>query len=136
VCVFRTTRGIQIDMKHIPSALNLYEDRLSRHRRSYDFLPQMDTVLESTCVWASEHDWAKPWPTNAMIRPPLEYLPLVTRKAVQDGFRGVMLLPRWKRRLWWPELEHSAHSMVRISPGDFNARKWDAVLVVFSPEDA
>jgi hypothetical protein len=63
-------RGIQIEVKHLPSALNLYADRLSRPRRSYDFLPQMDAVLESTWVGASGHDWAKPWPTNAMIPPP------------------------------------------------------------------
>jgi hypothetical protein len=53
-------RGIQIEKKHLPSALNLYAVRLSRHRRSYDFRPQMDAVLESTWVGASEHDWEKP----------------------------------------------------------------------------
>jgi hypothetical protein len=71
-----------------------------------------------------------------MIRSPLEYLPLVARKAVKDGFRRAMLVPRWTRRLWWPELELAAHSMVTIAPGNLSARKWDAVLVVFSLEAA
>jgi hypothetical protein len=35
-------------VKHLPSAFNLNADRLSQHHRSYDFLPQMDEVLEST----------------------------------------------------------------------------------------
>jgi hypothetical protein len=32
-------RGMKIAMKHLPSALNLNADRLSRPRRAYDFLP-------------------------------------------------------------------------------------------------
>jgi hypothetical protein len=58
----------------------------------------------------------------------------VALKTVQDGFRGVMLVPRWTRRVWWPELEHAELSMGRIAPGNLSARKWDAVLVALSPE--
>lgn len=127
-------RGIRIAVEHLPSALNLYADRLSRHRKAYDFLPRLSGVLESTWVGASEHDWSKPWPERALVRPPLEYLPLVARKAVQDRFQGLMLVPRWTRRLWWPELEHAAYAMIRIPPGPASCRKWDATLVAFSAE--
>jgi hypothetical protein len=37
--------GISLQMHHLPSALNLYADRLSRVRKALDLLPSLPQVL-------------------------------------------------------------------------------------------
>jgi hypothetical protein len=47
---YQWEHSVKINAEHLPSALNLYADRLSRHRRVYDFLPQLAGVLESCWI--------------------------------------------------------------------------------------
>jgi hypothetical protein len=64
-------RGERIDVEHLQCTLNLYTDRLSRHRRAALFSLQLVGVLESSRIGASENNWARPWPTDALVQPPL-----------------------------------------------------------------
>lgn len=136
------TRGITLKVEHLPSALNLYADRLSRHRKSYDYFPALAGVQESSYVGASDHDWSKPWPRldevaklpgpPPIIRPPLEYLPVCPKKVEQDGYDGLMLVPYWTRRSWWKELADRASEVFVLHP-HADDRKWKAALLAFSP---
>lgn len=49
--------------------------------------------------------------------------PLAVRKANREGFKGVMLIPHWPKRLWWPELQHVC-SMYVLKPDAQSARQW------------
>jgi hypothetical protein len=88
--------GLELKLHHLPSALNLYADRSSR-QRVVDYLPSLDGVPEHRWVGDSEHDLKLDWSKVDLLRPPLEMLPLVPRKAHQDCFKGLILLPCWPR---------------------------------------
>jgi hypothetical protein len=45
-----------------------------------------------------------------------------------------MLVSRWVRRLWWPELSRVAQAMIRIAQCANSVYRWSAALVTFSPE--
>jgi hypothetical protein len=52
----RTLKGLgfQLDAKYLPSALNLYADRLSRHRRIWDWYPTILAIPDSEWAGASD----------------------------------------------------------------------------------
>jgi hypothetical protein len=90
--------GISLQMHHLPSALSLYADRLSRRRKALDLLPRLPQVPDHWWTGESEHDFGRSWEDVDLLRPPLEFLPLVPRKVASDSFRGLLLVPRWVRQ--------------------------------------
>jgi hypothetical protein len=48
--------NLTLEMQYLPSALNLFADRLPRRRRAFDYLPSLPGVRENWWVGASEHD--------------------------------------------------------------------------------
>jgi hypothetical protein len=101
---FCQRHGLELELHHLPSALNLYADRLSRRRRVADYLPSLDGVPEHWWVGDSEHDLKLDWIKVDLLRPPLKILPLIPGKAHQDCFKGLMLVPCSPRQNWYQEL--------------------------------
>jgi hypothetical protein len=52
---FFKRHGLMLDLHHLPSALNLFADRLSRRRRVVDYLPSFTGVPDHWWVGDSEH---------------------------------------------------------------------------------
>jgi hypothetical protein len=63
--------GISLQMHHLPSALNLYADRLSRRLKSVELLPRLPQVPEYGWAGESEHDFGRSWTDVDLLRPPL-----------------------------------------------------------------
>jgi hypothetical protein len=90
-------QGLTLDLHHLPSALKLFPDRLSRRRWVVDYITLLGGVPDHWWVGDSEHDLKLDWGKVELLRPPLEMLPLVPRKACQGRFRGLMLIPCWPK---------------------------------------
>jgi hypothetical protein len=96
--------GLTSNLHDLPSALKLFADRLSKRRRFVDFLPSLGGVPDRWWLGDSEHDLKVDWGKVELLHPPLEILPLVHRKARQDQFRGLMLVPCWPKNDWHQQL--------------------------------
>jgi hypothetical protein len=81
-----------------------------------DYLPSLDGVPERWWVGDSEHDLKLDWIKLDLLRPPLEMLPLVPRKAHQDCFKDLMLVPCWPRQNWYQKLMTMGHSSCGLTP--------------------
>ena len=97
---FLKQEGLELQLHHLPSALNLYADRLSRRRRLLDYLPRLPTVPEHWWEGDSEHDMKASLAFTEYLRPPLELSPLVARKIRADKFSGLLIMPRWEKQNW------------------------------------
>jgi hypothetical protein len=129
--------GLKLELHHLPSALNLYADRLPTRRRVVDCLPSLDGVPEHWWVRDSEHDLKLDWSEVDLLRPPLEMLPLVPRKAHQDCFKGLMLVLCWPRQNWYQELMSMGHSSCDLTHNlPAKGKRWRATLTSFSPASA
>jgi hypothetical protein len=53
--------GISLQTHHLPSALNLYADRLSRRLKALELLPPVPQVPEYWLAGESEHDFGRSW---------------------------------------------------------------------------
>jgi Reverse transcriptase (RNA-dependent DNA polymerase) len=126
--------GLELELHHRPSALNLYADRLSRRLRVVDYcIPSLDGVPEHWWVGDSEHDIKLDWSKVDLLRPPLEMLPLDPRKAHQDSFKGLMLVPCWSRQNWYQDLMAMRHSSCDLTPNlPAKGKHWRATLISFS----
>jgi hypothetical protein len=69
-----------------PLCYILFADRLSRHRREWDWYPSVRGVPDSRWCGAAEQNWVVSWRHIEFLRPPLEMLPLARTKAEIDGF--------------------------------------------------
>jgi hypothetical protein len=121
---FCKCHGLELELHHLPSALNLYVDRLSRRRRVVDYLPSLEGVPEHGWVGESEHDLKVDWRKVDLLRPPLEMLPLVPRKAHQDYFKGLILVPLAETELV-PGVDGHGTQLVR--PETQSAREREAL---------
>jgi hypothetical protein len=127
--------GLQLEMRFLPSALNIYADRLSRRRRVTDYLPRIKEIPESWWSGDSELDYKINWSQIDLLRPPLEMLPLVPRKVEADGFRGMLLVPCWPRQNWYQQLLELARSHLVLEPDmSFSRMAWRATLLALSRE--
>jgi hypothetical protein len=129
--------GVTPAPQYIPSALNLFADRLSRHRKEWDWYASVRVVPDSRWCGAVEQNWAVSWRHGEFVRPPLEMLPLARTKAEIDGFSGVMLVPHWPGRIWFNDLTAACHSrrlMRATTPGAARGKRRGAVLISFSPQ--
>lgn len=81
---FRRRKGIVLQRHHLPLAMNLYADGLSRGRHLHDYLPRLPTAPGHCRVVDSEHDMSASWRLVQYLRPPLELLPLVPRQVVAE----------------------------------------------------
>jgi hypothetical protein len=95
---------LTLEMRYLPSALNLFADRLSRRHRAFDYLPSLPGLREHWWVGASEHEMKTTWGNVELLRPPLELMALVPEKVKRDDFKGSMLIPWWPRQIWFHEL--------------------------------
>jgi hypothetical protein len=95
---FCKRHGLMLDLHHLPSALDLFADRLSRRRRVVDYLPSLTGVPDHWWAVDSEHDLKMDWSQVELFRPPLEMLPLVPQKVRQDRFQGLVLIPCWEKQ--------------------------------------
>jgi hypothetical protein len=84
---------ISLEMRYLPSALNLYTDRLSRGHRAFEYFSSLTGVREHWWVGAaSEHDMKMAWGKVELLRAPLELLALVPEKVKREEFKGLMLI--------------------------------------------
>ena len=129
---FLRDQGVSLQMEFLPSALNLYADRLSRRRRYNDYLPELAGIPSHWWAGESEHDFKLSWSNIRLLRPPLEFLPLVRRKIEDEGFQGLLLVPRWPRQNWHQELlqDSCCHRVLPAAP-DSHPKRWAATLMAF-----
>lgn len=129
---FLKDHGVALQMRFLPSALNLFADRLSRRRRYNDYLPRLEIIPEHWWTGESEHDFKESWRNVLYLRPPLEYLPTVPRKILKDCFEGVLLVPYWPRQNWHQELVQLAvqHKILPARIDSF-PKKWAASILAF-----
>jgi hypothetical protein len=118
-----------LDLHHLPSALNLFADGLSRRRRVVNYFPSLTGVPDHSWVGDSEHDLKMDWSQVELLRPPLEMLPLVPQKVRRDRFQGLVLIPCWEIQNWYHQLRqmsllswdillhHTLGVDVPVSPG-------------------
>lgn len=149
--VFLYKAGVQLQMHHPPSALNLYADRLSRRIRLFDCSRCLSNVPEHLWTGDSEHDSKLSLGAVRLLRPPLEMLPLVREKINGDGFQGRVLVPDWPSQKWLSTLRSRAPCQWRILPSPFppedhvasplampeppsRPRPWPALFLVFSQQ--
>jgi hypothetical protein len=129
--------GISLQMHHLPSALNLYADRLSRRRKALHLRPRLTQIPDHWWTGESEHDLGRSWKDVDLLRPPLELLQLVPRKVASDSFRGLLLIPRWVRQNWYQALlALSTRHWVLLPDPSRPSRGWSAALLAFSREAA
>lgn len=125
--------GLNLEMHHLPSALNLYADRLSRRRRYRDYIPELPGVPSHWWLGDSAHDFSLNWGSVDLLRPPLEFLPLVPRKVANDNFEGLLLIPRWPRQNWHQALVSKALQVSILRPHrEQRGKRWAASLLAFS----
>lgn len=127
--------GVRLDAQYLPSALNLYADRLSRSRRAFDYLPSVKEsgVMEHQWIGASDYDYLGSWAGAEYVRPHLDDIPIALQKARRDGFAGVMLLPWWTGRTWWPQLLGNARCVHKVAAREGSRKRWAAACAHFSP---
>jgi hypothetical protein len=102
-----------------------------------DYLPSLDGVPEHWWVGYSVHDLKLDWSKVDLLRSPLDMLPLVPRKAHQDCFEGLMLVPCWPRQNWYQDLMDMGHSSCDLTPNlPAKGKRWRATLISFSPASA
>jgi hypothetical protein len=82
----------------------------------------------------SEHDLKLDWGKVELLRPSLEMLSLVPRKARQDRFRGLMLVPCWPKQNWDQQIQEMSVLSCGLAPDPRGTGKWcRATLLAFSP---
>ena len=123
--------GLTLEAKRIPTAQNVWADKLSRAKESTDW--QLDRIffdgLDSTygphtvdllgtaCNTRLPHysspvldppdlpanEFSQPWGGghNNWINPPFDRIPLVLDKIKTDGATATVILPVWKVQTWW-----------------------------------
>jgi hypothetical protein len=96
--------NLTLKMRYLPSALNLFADRLSRRRRAFAYLPSIPGLREHWWVRASEQDMKTTWGNVELLCPPMDLMALVPEKVKRDDFKGLMLIPWWPRQNWFHEL--------------------------------
>lgn len=134
---FIAMEGKELQMRHLPSALNLYADCLSRRRIIFDYLPRLGNIPEHWWKRDSEHEFKQAWTLVKYLRPPLEFLPLVPRKIARDDFKGLILMPWWERQNWHQEICALDSKSWVIEPKKAGSKKqWHATLVDFSKESS
>jgi hypothetical protein len=117
--------GLELELHHLPSALNQYADRLSRRRRVADYLPSLEGVPEHGWVGDSEHDLKLDWIKVDLLLPPLEMLPLVPRKALSGLLQGSNARAMLAETELGPGVEGHGTQLVR--PNTQSARKREAL---------
>jgi hypothetical protein len=101
--------GLVLDLHHLPSALNLFANRLSRRRRVADYLPSLTGVPGHWWVGDSEHD-----------------LKL-------DRFQGLMLVPFWEKQNWYHQLRQMSLLSWDILPDpQVTGKRWRATMLALS----
>jgi len=123
--------GVTLEAEWIPTAENVWADKLSRAKESTDW--QLDRIffvaLDSTygphtvdrfgtaCNTRLPHynslvldppdlpanEFSQPWGGghNNWINPPFDRIPLVLDKIKTDGATATVILPVWKAQPWW-----------------------------------
>jgi hypothetical protein len=145
--------NIRIRAEWLPSAQNRYADLLSRTiaagselRMSASLAAELSTttatlnipkpVLAKLQVDQLKLSWAK----HTMVWiPPLELLPLVVAKIVDERASGVLVCPRWRNQNWYQEALSLGHEHKVVPPGPFQyrghsgSRRWETSIIVFTP---
>ena len=139
--VMLRTLGVHIEARWLPSAVNRFADALSQTwdpgdvRATEQLLMsiqeehQLDSVVFASrplgetpvvrrkyLATQMEEDWgdgrARLW------NPPFDLLPLVVRKVVADGGRGVLVAPHWPAQAWHAQLVAHASTYKILRPDD------------------
>ena len=139
--VMMRTLVVSIEARWLPSAVNRFADALSRtwdpgdvqatgnllasiqdeHRLDsvvFASRPLGETAVARRKYLATQmmEDWgdgrARLW------NPPLDLLPLVVRKLVADGEKGVLVAPHWPAQVWHAQLVAQATSYKILQPDE------------------
>jgi hypothetical protein len=130
---FCKRHGLMLDLHHLPSALNLFADRLSTRRRVVDYLPSLTGVPDHWWVGDSEHDLKLDWGQVELLRLPLEMLPLVPKKGRRDRFQGLVLIPCLDKQNWYHQQRQMSLLSWDILPDpQGTGKRWRATMPAFS----
>lgn len=127
-----TALGVTLRAEYLPSALNLWADRLSRTRDSTDWTLPRDVFLAFNELYgaytvdlfataenaqcgrffskfpapggAGVDALRAPWGAeNARVNPPFNLIGPVIEKIVADGGAASLVAPHWPAQPWWPK---------------------------------
>ena len=139
-----TRLGCRLEASWLPTAENVWADKLSRDRDATTWCLRRAVFLALDAAWGpcsvdrfaaagSAHlprfhspvsrpdaegadGWQQDWGGAAcnLICLPLSQAALVIRKVVGDRATAVVVLPAWPAQIWWAETLHRAHAAVYL----------------------
>lgn len=139
------TWGLSLRAEHLPSAVNVFADRLSRETDSTDWTlgPLAYAELESrfgphtvdlfashlntNCRRFYSRHWSpgcsgtdavlQPWTgDNLYSNPPFNLMPAVLEKAIREGTRVTLVAPRWEAQPWFWRGAEAAATVYHLPP--------------------
>jgi hypothetical protein len=109
------TLGVELELKYLPSALSLYADRLSRHRKAWHWYLGVRAIPDCSWVRASDYDWSVSWRTVDFMRPLWSSCPSHRSRRRLTACRGRCSFLFGRLHVVWCSREHSEQAQGCLS---------------------